>query len=90
METAFYCVVSNKGEPGAAVSIHNRTLKHNITVTHINRLPNGILLLSRLFLRLYAWLRGTTEGPESWMAHGCCILTSKKKKCFHLLSDFGK
>lgn len=74
------CGEAMKVNQGAIVPIHTRTLRHNITVKHINRIPNEILFLLCLFLRLCAWLRRTAE--ESWMAHACFISTSKNEEMF--------
>jgi len=81
MEIALLCDEAIKVNTGAIVPIHNKTLKHNITFKHIiNRNLNGIYFLLCLFLGLCPWLRGTTQGLESWMAQAPYISTIKKKR----------
>lgn len=53
MEIALLYGEAIKANTEAIIPIHNGTLKHNITFKYIvNRIPNGILFLLCLFLRL--------------------------------------
>lgn len=72
-----------KMNAGAIVPIPNQALKHNIAFMHIiNRNPNRIFFLLCSFLRLCAWLRGATQGLESWLAHAWYISTTKSTEMF--------
>ena len=64
----------------------NKTFKHII-----NRISHKIFFFLCLFLRLCAWLRGTTEDLDSWR-EPCMLHFNNKKwgKCFHSQSDLGK
>ena len=70
-----------KGRRTALVPTHNRTGKCNRNFKHIiNRTSHGIVFFLCLFLRLCAWLRGTTEDLESWRDHVCYISTIKSEE----------